>query len=305
LSLEDVFSPNRIQLIPELQSLQSVENDLRQKDGIEFEKAVCEAFDFLELSATLTATTEAESDLIVEALPAEKPYYIVVECQAVAPTNEVGYTKIGQIRGNAFFYADTRRQQLFKQGYKLIVGRPKFSANAKERAAPDVVLMNVDILIGLLRCHQIFRFSPTQLELIFKKSGEIEQKNILAFSSAQDRKTNLYALIYVSLLKDPYDERFETCKYWTPVQQAVGEVISYAKLFGIQGVDDLEVQNLIRDLDNPFFRVAELQGDQVKLYTIANPQLESFSPFGKMLRDRVEFFKSKLRSARARARAGN
>lgn len=297
-----MFAPIRLKFKFDLPDLNSIEGDLRNKQGTEFEKAVLSAFTFLDLVATLTKTTEAESDIIVEALHAEKPYYIVVECQAVASSNEVGYTKIGQIRGNAFFYADKRRQQLFKQGYKLIVGRPKFSANAKERAAPDVGLITIDNFIGLLRYHEVFRFSQTQLQAIFEKCGEIEQNNILDFVSSKERKLNIYALIYISLLEDPYNDKYENGKFWTPLQQVVGEVIAYAKFFGIQDVGDSDVKNLIRDLDNPFLRVVELQGDQVKLCTLISPHFESFSPFGEMFCDRIAFCKSQLCTARARVK---
>ena len=296
--MEDIFNEIRLRFKSTRPDVESIVQDLFHKEGSDYEKAVCGAFSFLGLSAGVTTTTEAESDVIAEAKLAENPYYIVIECQAVAANNEVGYQKLGQIRGNASSYADSRRQQIFKNGYKLIVGKPKFSSNCRERSDPDVGLITAGNLAGLLRDHEVYRFSQSQLQSIFRIVREIEKKHILDFVSSFERRTDLYALIYISLLEDPYDEKAEKWKAWTPIERIMEGTMTYARLLGVRDVTDNELKVLIRDLDNPFFHIIELQSTNGRLCA---SDFESSSPFGEVLGDRISFYKGELRNARAQA----
>src|SRR3989304_1140938 len=199
--------------------------------GLQFEQAVSDAFNSLGLSSSLTTSTEAESDVIVEALLPESTYFVVVECCAVEEHNEVGYEKLGQLRGNFMYYvADERRQKLgFKNAYKAVVGRPRFSDNAVQRASPDVSLISVDILVELLKFHWKYRFSHEELESIFKVSGQVKSEHILSAVSSYQRKISIYALICLALLSDPYSNNDQR-KSFTPVEQVVGSVATFSDL---------------------------------------------------------------------------
>lgn len=287
--------------IIELASLQDIIEDLLNKGGREFEKSVCSALNFLDLRASLTATTEAESDIVAEAYYAEIPYFIVVECQAVHEGSQVGVDKLGQIRGNSPIYLDTRRQQLFQKSYKLIVGKPEFSKHAREKAPPDVGLMAVGSIINLLNLHRMYRFSQDELHGIFNRVGEIRKGDVsrLAVKFLGERqhfrKSTIYSLIYVALLESPYS-KLEKRKGWTSLDEVVGETLAYGKLFRIAGLTNDEVISCIRDLDNPFLRVVEMREKQVRLSTLSKSVVENFSPFGKRLVSYINGNLQKLRS---------
>lgn len=292
---------SEIRLILRSPPLENIIQDLQSRGGREFEKSVCDALNFLDLEAFLTTSTEAESDVVAEALHAEIPYFIVVECQAVREGSQVGVDKLGQIRGNSPSYLDTRRQQLFKTGYKLIVGKPEFSDHAKEKALPDVALMSVDTLIVLLKSHERYRFSQNELHNIFRRVGEIKIDDVAklttqCFAERQYfRKLSIYSLIYVALLENPYSTKLEKRKGWSSLKEIVGEVLAYGKLFRIGGLTSDEVIQRVRDLDNPFLRIVEMKGEEVRLSTVSKSVVEEFSPFGKAL---VSEIKEKLHKLR-------
>lgn len=286
---------NTSEKIPEIRLIfrppprENIIQDLQSLGGREFEKSVCDALNFLDLEAFLTASTEAESDIVAEALHAEIPFFIVVECQAVHEGSQVGVDKLGQIRGNASSYLDTRRQQLFKIGYKLIVGKPRFSNHAREKAPPDVTLMSVDTLILLLKLHSMYQFSQNELHNVFKRVGEIAKSDISGFTThcfaerQYTRKLSIYSLIYVALLENPYSVKLEKRKGWSSRREVVGEVLAYGKLFKIGGLTGDEVIQRIRDLDNPFLRIVEMKEENVRLSTISKSVVKEFSSFGKAL----------------------
>lgn len=272
----------------ELPNLDKTLQDLGEKVGRDFEESVCNAMKYLDLSASLTQTTEAESDVIAEALYAAAPYFIVIECNAVREGSQVGYDKIGQIRGNAASYLDTRRQTLFENAYKLVVGKPEFSEHAKERANPDVGLISVKTLSHLLRLHQIYQLSQDVLKDIFSGIGEISIQKVSSVvinhleNERYFRRLSVYSLIYLALIEDPFSES-KRRKKWTPVNVVVGSVLTYGKLFRIRDLTSFEVVALIRDLDNPFIRIVESRGNEIRLSTLSLDVIENFSPLGEII----------------------
>jgi len=281
--------------------LENIIQDLLSNRGEEFESSVCNALNFLDFEASLTTSTEAESDVVAEALHAEIPYFIVVECQAVREGSQVGVDKLGQIRGNSPSYLDTRRQQLFEKGYKLIVGKPEFSDHAKERALPDVALMSVDTLIVILKIHKRHQFSQNDLHNVFQRVGEIRNAdiaNIMAQCLTEKqyaRKLSIYSLIYAALLQNPYSTKLEKRKRWSSLKEVVGEVLAYGKLFRIGGLTSGEAIERIRDLDNPFLRIIEMKEEKVRLSTVSKSVVEEFSPFGEALVSDIDEKLHKLR----------
>lgn len=290
-----------IRLISRPPPLENIIQALRNSRGREFENAVCNALNFLDLETSLTVSTEAESDVIAEALHAEIPYFVVVECQAVREGSQVGVDKIGQIRGNASSYLDTRRQQLFKNSYKLIVGKPEFSDHAEKRAHPNVALITAETLIVLLHFHRRHRFSLNELHRIFQRSGEIKPPDIGRFIShcfaerQYVRKLSIYSLIYIALLENPYSTKLEKRKGWSSLKEIVGKILAYGDLFRIGGLTGDEVIQRIRDLDNPFLRIVEMKGEEARLSTVSKSVVEEFSPFGKALVSEIEQKLHKLR----------
>jgi len=283
----------------QLPKFDDVINDLLHREGRDFEKAVCTAFNFLDFDASLTQSTQSESDVIAEAYYAENPYFIVIECQAVLPQNQIGVDKVGQIRGNAEAYSlDPRRQQLFETSHKLIVGKPTFSADARRRSPPDVGLITVANLSLLMLGHQMHPYSQDELKEAFGVPGEITTSHIDSFRQRilgkrqYQRKLDTYSLIYIGLLEDPYLDNLEKRKDWISLDIMIGTVLTYGSLFRIPNLEREEVADAMRDLDNPFLnllrRRVNAQGQvEVRLSTISRPMIMASSRFGKVLADRI------------------
>jgi len=290
-----------------LPNQQELLRNLRTIEGREFEGEVTKAFNFLDFDAFLTQSTQAESDVIAEAYYAEKPYFIVIECQAVRPQNQVGYDKVGQIRGNAQAYLDTRRQRLFETSHKLIVGKPRFSSDAILRAKPDVSLITVSALSTLLIYHSRFSFSQDELKEILTTIGEISTTSVQTFQQRIQvrrqhlRKLEIYSLVYIALLEDPIRDNLERRKDWASLDVVVGAVKTYGQFFGILNLNDQEIAEVIRDLDNPFLRIVRRRPGatgkfEVRLSTISRAMIHSRNPFGNMLSSRIDFNIRKLRT---------
>jgi len=283
----------------------SVIQGIREREGREFERAVSEAMEYLDLDSVLPENTEGESDVIAEALHAEVPYFIVIECQAVRPGNQVGYDKLGQIRGNASSYLDARRQQFFTEYYRIVVGKPEFSHTAKERAAPDVGLMPVDSLVKLVELHKDYCLSQNLLKRIFGHIGIIETsfvestvKSYLRNEIGYFRKLKLYSLIYLALLENPVSDKFNRRKKWTPVIQAMGQVLTFGQLFGMQDVNASEIGSAIRDLGNPFLRVVESRDSEIRLSTTSLRTIGCFNFLGRDIATETLSNINKLRGLR-------
>jgi len=265
--------------------------------GLDFENAVADAFNFLGLKAEVVEQTEAESDVIVEASLSERPYYVVVECCAVLPQNQVPYDKLGQIRGNFTKYMDERRQKLFRTAYKLIVGRPIFSEPTKTNSEPDVGLLQASVLTELLQHHSKYHFSQDELEGILKIIGEVRSDNVLnILVTPYQRKLKIYALICISLLEDPYSIRSQMRKPCTPVEQIVGEVKAYAKLLRVSALTDEEINAATRDLCNPFVKFLELRGSCLRLSSLPFETIETTGgQLGVELSGKVQEYLNRLR----------
>lgn len=291
-----------------LPKFQEIFKDLNQKEGRDLEKAVCTAFNFLDFDASLTQSTQSESDVIAEAYYAEKPYFIVIECQAVRPQNQVGVEKVGQIRGNAEAYSlDPRRQRLFETSHKLIVGRPVFSNDAKRRSQPDVGLISTTNLGLLMLHHRQVSYSQDELEEVLGASGEIASHRISKFQQKilgrrqHYRKLDIYSLIYIALLEDPISDNLEKRKNWVSLDIVIGKVLTYGSLFSILSLGEEEVANAMRDLDNPFLhilrrRIAGKERMEVRLSSTSRAVIQTSTEYGKMLSNRIATNIKRLRA---------
>lgn len=263
-------------------SLAVIVNGLRTAQGLAFNERIADALNKLNLNAEVIEETEAESDVIVEAIFAEEPYYIVIEGQAVRNHNEVGYTKLGQLRGNFPSYLDERRQKLFKNAYKLVVGRPKFSDNARRRAEPDVVLLTAQTLIQLLEFHDRFRYSQDELELLFRRDdnlvyGEINLSDISReLLTHRERRIKINALLLYCLGANRLDRK------WIPVQQVVGMAKAYDQILKINIGDD-EIMNALADLQSTLVRLVQEKDERIRFASIPLETIIDLIPTGRDL----------------------
>jgi hypothetical protein len=266
-------------------TLSEILEHIQTTTGHDFEKSIAEAFNYLNFEATVIEETDAESDVIVEARYAENPYYIVIECCAVEPQNQVPYTKLGQIRGNFTKYVDERRIKLFKNAYKLVVGRPEFSDNTKTSASPDVSLLKVNTLKFLLEQSSKLHFSQDETERLFKLFGEIADGHIMNILQPIQRKIDLYALVYISLLENPFPSRYHERKPFTPIDQIIGEVKVLVALLKMQKAGDDEIKNAIRDLCSP---LPELIANHDNSIRLSSHPLELLTSLGGLWADLLQ-----------------
>lgn len=276
-------------------SLTEIVDGLLTERGLAFNKWIAKALNFLFLEAKVIEKTQSESDVIAEALLAEEPYYIVVEGQAVLEHNEVGYDKLGQIRGSFPSYMDERRQKIFKNAYKLVVGRPRFSKDARNRAEPDVVLISVEKIVQLLKFHEKYRFSQDDLEILFRRDdkiawGEIDTNILSKFMrNPFQRRIEMGALVLLCLGANR--EKRE----WMPIQQVVGIAKAYGRFLKIRVVDE-EVMNTITDLQSTLLRLIERQADKIRLQSFPMESISSLVPSGTELFDCINNFSKRLKS---------
>lgn len=276
-------------------SLAKIVNGLRTAQGLDFNVWIAEAFKSLHLNAEVIQETQAESDVIAEALFAEEPYYVVIEGQAVRNHNEVGYDKLGQLRGNFPSYMDERRQKLFKNAYKLVVGRPRFSSDARRRAEPDVVLITDQTFTQLLEIHSRFRFSQDELELLFKREdnltyGEIELPIISRhLLTPKVRRINVIALVLYCL--GAGTER----RKWLPVQQVIGMAKVYGRFLKID-LGDEEIMNAILDLQSSLLRLILRRDDRIRFISIPVETIKSLIPIGGEILSNLSEFSERLSS---------
>jgi len=278
----------------------SVIDRLRSERGESFEQAVADAFNSLGLSASLTETHEAESDVIAEALFADSRYFAIIECCAVDEQNEVGYEKLGQLRGNFMQYVtDDRRQKLgFKNAYKTVVGKPHFSDNAVQMAAPDVSLIDVGILVELLKLHSKYRFSQDELESIFRVSGQVKSEHLLTLVVPHQRKISTYALICLALLREPYSNNNHR-KPFAPVEQVIGSVATFGDLLSVDYVNEATIQDCLRDLQTPFLKLVYSKDNMIRLSSLDLKEVPSIAgELGSELLARLEDYKRRLERMR-------
>ena len=275
--------------------LTEIIDGLSESRGLEFNEWIAKALNFLFLKSKVIEETQSESDVIAEALLAVDPYYIVVEGQAVLDHNEVSYDKLGQLRGNSSSYRDERRLKIFKNAYMLVVGRPKFSKDAKIRAKPDVVLISVKNLILLLQFHKIIRFSQDDLETLFKEDetrfwGEITKNKLANFLRTPFiRRMDITALVLLSLgatLKK---------REWMPFQQVIGIAKTYDRFLRI-GVENEDITNAIMDLQSGLVRLIERRNDDIRLQSYPIENIGSLLPSGTSILRRLHVFSERLRN---------
>jgi len=270
---------------------------LQTDRGEQFEGAVIDAFNYLGFDASLTRTQEAESDGTAEALLAESPYFVVIECCAVDQGNEVGYEKIGQIRGNFPAYLDERRQRIFKTGYKLLVGKPAFSSNARARADPDVCLIQATSLIKMIDFHSKYHFSQDELELVMSVAGELTEEHLRNIVNIYQRRISIYALVCLSLIMGHAIESENRRRPFIPAEQVVGQVLGYSEMLQIDNVQDYEIRECIRDMSSPILKIIDSRDDSVRLTSVSLKTITAnLGEMGKEFFSKLEDYSNRLRA---------
>lgn len=230
--------------------------------GYEFEKAVAEAFSFLDFEAHVVEETQAESDVIVKAPLARNPYFVVVECGAVREGSQVSYAKVGQIRGNYVKYAGDKEFVDYETTYLAIIGKPSFSPDAIETSEGGVTSLGVTLLTAeslksLVNLHDIYCFTQDELEEVFNPEGGpvADFSNLEKIGADHHKKIDLYAIIYVTLVGDIGLRMYRSD--WTPRMHLVGSVRCLGAMLDIPVWTEEDVNRAIQVMTSPLVRVLE------------------------------------------------
>lgn len=246
-------------------SLEDIINRLRNDMGRNFEIAVVDAFNLLGFEAEHIEETQAESDVIVKAPQALRPYFIVVECEAVREGAQVSYTKLGQLRGNFPKYAT--RYKGFSLIYKLIVGKPEFSDDTIESSRSDTTLMTSEILIQLLEYNSRYGLSQDEIKNLFLKLSLIREDDIEQLYHMYKRKVKLYSFIFIGLLNKPENASLNKRDAIIHIERLIGIVKNLSYIKGMEFSDD-EIYDSIRELQHPLVKIVERIEKGLKLSSL-------------------------------------
>lgn len=270
---------------------------LKSDCGSNFEIAVADAFKFLGFDVDIIPETQAESDLIVKAFLPQKPYFVIIECNAVREGEFVSYQKLGQIRGNAPKYFMKYGKE-FPTYYKVIVGRPAFSKDMKKHAFEDVILLSADVLIKLLEFHNVFQFSQDELRLTFETRGEVTAERLDELVNPYLKNLRTCALVFMSLLEEPTSNPDKRKKEWLHIQNLLGSVTSLSWFLNISDIITKDVINVITELSSPLKRIMHLSRDeQLRLTSIPfEVVIEKMGRQGVVFREILSDFQTKIKS---------
>jgi len=278
-------------------SLEDITRRLKSDCGLDFEIAVADAFSFLGFDVEIIPETQAESDLIVKAFLPQKPYFVIIECNAVREGEFVSYQKLGQIRGNAPKYFIKYGKEL-PTYYKLIVGRPAFSKDMKKHAFEDVILLSADVLMKMLEFHNIFQFSQDELRSTFEKRGEITAEKVDELVDPYLKHLKTCALVFMSLLEEPTSNPDKRKKEWVHIQNLFGSVTSLSWFLNISDITTEDIINAITELSSPLRRIMNLSHDErARLTSISfEVVVEKMGRQGVMFREFLSDFQAKSKS---------
>lgn len=274
-------------------SVHDIIKRLKTKSGRDFTLAVLEAFKYLGFEVEdieRKQGTQAHSDLIVKAHLATDPYFAVLECTAVREGSQVGYQKLYQLGSNFPRYVTKYGQKYPSASYKMLVGRPEFSKDAK-KLAKDTTLLAAETLTTVLTAQETLHFSQDELERLFKRKGELSSSEIHDLTGFRAADSLLYALIFLSLLEDPADKSIKRKKEWTSIEQLTERVrhwgwLLHSKTLG-KTPDDI-ILTMVHCLSSEIVRALLVDGQKVMISSL---------PFKRIVQnmgDLGEFFESLL-----------
>jgi len=254
-------------------SMTSITERLKTQSGRDFALAVLDAFKYLGFEVEdieVTQGTQAHSDLIVKAHLATHPYFAVIECTAVRDGRQVDYTKLYQLGSNAPRYATKYSKEYPSASYKMLVGRPDFSQDAR-KLAQDIGLLKAQTLEQLLWFHERLYLSQDDLEPLFQTKGEISIEEVMAASWGMYRfDAKICALVYLTLLNDPTDKTVKRRKEWMAMDALIAMVRHWLWLIeDIKSpVPDFLIKHAISELSSTLVRALLVDEQKIMISSL-------------------------------------
>ena len=279
-------------------SIETIIERLKNQAGRRFTSAVQDAFEYLGFEVEdieETQGTQAHSDLIVKAPLATNPYFVVLECTAVREGSQVEYQKLYQLGSNFPRYLTKYSKKYPSASYKMLVGRPTFSADCK-KLARDTPLMTAELLIQILKAHNEYYLSQDELEGVFQHNGEFTLHEVASLLLGYTMIASIYSLIYLSLLKDPTSDVLERKKEWTNVQGLIAMVKQWGWLFHDIKIPDGVIMDAINQLSSPVLRVLLKEGNNLMLSSLPLERIiQNMRDFGKAFEEWLKEYRDKAR----------
>lgn len=280
-------------------SATSITQRLRTQGGRDFTFAVLDAFKYLGYEVEDiedTQGTQAHSDLIVKAHLATHPYFAVLECTAVRQGSQVGYTKLYQLGSNSPRYTTKYSREYPSASYKMLVGRPDFSQDAK-KLAQEIGLLKAETLGQILLLHERLYLSQDELERMFQTNGEISLSVVIETWGAYRFEAKTCALVYLALLNDPTDKSIKRKKEWTPMDSLHALVSHWMWLFEDfkSPFPEILIMKAINDLSSSVVRALVVDGQKVMLSSLPFEKVvENMGKFGVFFRNDLMDYMSKI-----------
>jgi hypothetical protein len=250
-------------------SRESINKRLEEQTGRDFTLAVLDAFKYLGFEVEdieETQGTQAHSDLIVKAPLATNPYFAVLECTAVREGSQVNYTKLYQLGSNFPRYL-TKYSKDYPSAYKMLVGRPSFSADTI-KLAHDTALLKAMNLLGLLFIHDKSYLSQDELQKVFQTKGEVVLEDVLEPYGQRVVQARICALVYMSLLQNPTDKSLKRKKEWTTLEGLVALVKHWGWMLQDYELPNAVISNIVSMLSSPIVRALHVSSEGVMLSSL-------------------------------------
>lgn len=272
-------------------SATSITERLKTQGGRDFTLAVLDAFKYLGFEVEdieETQGTQAHSDLIVKAHLATHPYFAVIECTAVREGHQVDYTKLYQLGSNAPRYLTKYSKEYPSASYKMLVGRPDFSQDAK-KLAQDIGLLKAQTLEEILSLHEGLYLSQDDLEQLFQIRGEISTVDVKRATWFRYRfEANMCALVYLALLNDPTDKNVARKKEWMTIDALIAMVKHWLWLLEDikPPVPDFLIKHAIGELSSTLARALLVDEQKVMISSLPfEKAVQNMGQLGVFFRD--------------------
>jgi hypothetical protein len=235
----------------------------------------------------LTQGTQAQSDLIVKAHLATHPYFAVIECTAVREGHQVDYTKLYQLGSNAPRYLTKYSKEYPSASYKMLVGRPDFSPDAK-KLAQEIGLLKAQTLAQILSYHERLYLSQDDLERMFQTKGEISTMVMTETWGIYRFEARICALVYLALLNDPTDKNVKRKKEWMAMDTLIAMVKHWLWLMDDvkSPIPDFLIKHAISELSSTVVRALLVDEQKVVISSLPfEKAVQNMGQLGVFFRD--------------------
>ncbi len=239
---------------------QEIASQLNESRGDDFEKAVQEAFEYLDFNSQWIGTNAGDADVLVTSRRARVPYRLVCECCAVNDGNEVTTEKVSQIMING-----PQHKENFEYFHLVVVGRPQFSKIAIRNAGSDVCLLPAEGLAQLVLCHESFEFSNDDLHVIFLPATGLAsvavEKIINEYTTDFTNSFYSYAILVLAAEKFATEQGGGSIRIQEDI--LISTARAYGEALGLRVLSFDQIQEGLKFLSTPMANIFHIEQESI------------------------------------------